>query len=332
MNFVRLILVCAITLSLAGCGPSFPKANLAGEIVSLCKKEYNIDIKTEVIGRTLAVYVPMPTLFDITFAIDEKAQEMIQNVLLAASRVSLSTDADLLFYCVIAQDVRLPEIQVIIIKYIDDVKRAFYTDISRDEYFKRTIFDININPQSKKEQTIKEIFKKYDLDPQWEEQVLDEFFRTSPLDLKDFGYWQNRFYVKDITKPEFFAEQIAYRVKMRMREDKKLSEKFITKKVDGSYEKTGAGADFYIKFDIPTSDLLSAVGQVSDIREVFRIIVDEAADCLYGYKFEDFNTVKIFDVNSNAHLLLTKENIYLYQRNRLKMDAILKGIQGIGGA
>lgn len=315
----------------AGCGPTYPKGNLAGALVDVCKKEYKIDIKAEIVGKTLGIYIPLPSLFDITFGLNDKAQDMIQDVLLSASRVALSTDADIQFYCVIAQDVRLPEIQVIIIKYIDDVKRAFYTDISRDEYFKRTIFDINVNPQSRKEQTIKEIFKKYDLDPQWEEQVLEEFFRTTPLNLKDFGYWQDRFYIKDIQKPEFFAEQIAYRVKMRFREDKKLREKFVVRKIESTYETSGSRSDIYVKYDIPAADLLTAAGIMTDVRDIFRIIVEEAADCVYGYKFQDFQTVAIYDMNSNVHLLLARENLFLFAKHRLKMDAILNRIEGIGG-
>jgi len=42
-------------------------------------------------------------------------------------------DADFDFYCVIAHDIRIPEIQIVIIKSVDDVKRFLLNDISRGE-------------------------------------------------------------------------------------------------------------------------------------------------------------------------------------------------------
>ncbi|MCK4463952.1 MAG: hypothetical protein KAU58_06540, partial [Candidatus Omnitrophica bacterium] len=212
---LRLCLIIWVLSLFSGCGPTYPKEKLTGSIVELCEKEYNVEVKARIVGKTLAIFIPLPSLFDITLRINKEASDMIQDVILSTSRVVLSTDAEIEFYCVIAQDIRLPEIQIIVIKYVDDVKRAFFSDISRGEYFKRTLFDISLNPQSKKEKSLKDIFKKYNLDPELEEEVLDEFFRSQPIALKDFGYWQNRFYIKSVTLPEFLAEQLSYRIRMR---------------------------------------------------------------------------------------------------------------------
>jgi len=38
----------------------------------------------------------------------------------------LSTDAKFDFYCIIAHDVKMPEIQLIAVRYIDDIKRGFW--------------------------------------------------------------------------------------------------------------------------------------------------------------------------------------------------------------
>lgn len=326
MRFLQLCITCALLIALSGCGPTYPKANLEKSMVDLCKREYNIDVKVDIVGRTLAIFIPLPSLLDVTFGMNEKAQEMIQNVLLSSSRITLSTDADIQFYCIIAQDVKLPELQVIIIKYIEDVKRAFYFDISRDEYFKRTIFDLNINPQSKKEQNIKEIFRKYRLDPEWEDQILEEFFRSSPIGIKDFGYWHDKFYIKDITLPEFMAEQMAYRVKLRFREEKALAKKIFIRNINSGYQSTGPDKFFYIDFDIKMDEVLEVMGEKINKKKIFQSIIDEASDCIYSYKFKDFSNVNIRDINDNSKLSLTRDEIYNVQKNKTAIDAIIKGL------
>jgi hypothetical protein len=310
----------------AGCGPTYPKEKLAGSIVELCEKEYGVKVKSRIVGKTLAIFIPLPSLLDITLRINKRASDMIQDVILSASRVVLSTDAEIEFYCVIAQDIRFPELQIIVVKYVDDVKRAFFSDISRGEYFKRTLFDINLNPQSKKEKSIKTIFKKYNLDPELEEKVLDEFFRSQPIVLKDFGYWQNHFYIKDVTLPEFLAEQLSYRIRMRFREDEDLSNKFLIKEINSSYKKSFDTTNFNIYFDIRLNEILKTLGEGSNKKVVFRNIFVEISDCLYGYKFQDFDSVKIFDKNSISRLFVSKEDIFAFKRKRLGIDSILAGI------
>lgn len=309
-----------------GCGPTYPKETLSESIVALCRKEYNIDVKSRIMGKTLAIFIPLPSLFDITLRINQEASETIQNVIFSATRAVLSTDAGIEFYCVIAQDIKLPEVQIIVIKYVDDVKRAFFSDISRGEYFKRTIFDININPQSKKEKSIKAIFEKYNLNPEMEESVIDEFFRSTPIALEDFGYWQDQFYIKDISLEEFLAEQMAYRIKTRFRENKEFSKKFLVKDIEGDYKKQEENAFFLIYFDIKLNEILAVMGKEEDMPLVYKNIFMEIADCLYGYKFENFNSVRIHDKNSLLRLHVSKEDIYAFKKKRIGIDSILAGM------
>jgi len=327
MYLIRLCLILLLaSCVLTGCEATYPKETLSDSIIALCRKEYDIEIKAEKIGKTLAIYIPLPSLLSITLGINKDSMDKIQDVLLSTSRVVLSTDAGIEFYCIIAQDIRMPEIQVIIIKYVDDVKRAFFYDISRGEYFKRTIFDININPQSRKEQTIKDIFKKYRLDPEWEEQVLDEFFRSTPLDLKDFGYWNGQFYVKDIDLDEFLAAQMAYRIKARFREDKELSEKLLIREVSGAYETEDDESFFSIAFDIKLNELIHVVGGQMDEKILFRNIIEEISNCVYGYKFMNFKFVKVKDMNTKEKIFISKDEIYALKKRKIKIDALLGGV------
>ncbi|MDP2913422.1 MAG: hypothetical protein Q8N91_05380, partial [Candidatus Omnitrophota bacterium] len=151
-----LSVICYLYLS--GCGPTYPKNKIKESIIRVCKNEYKIDVKVHTTGKTIAIYLPLPDLLDLTFAITKEAGEKINDVIMSVSRVALSTDAKFDFYCIIAHDIRIPEIQIIIIKSVDDVKRLLLNDVSRGEYANRMLIDMRLNPQAQKEHSIKEVF------------------------------------------------------------------------------------------------------------------------------------------------------------------------------
>ena len=165
-----------LVTGLSACGPTYPKERIKESITDLCKREYKIDVKVTTVGKTIGIYLPLPNLIDFTFAITKDASEKINDVLLSVTRVAISTDAQHDFYCVIAHDVRMPEIQIVIIKSVDDVKRFLLQDISRGEYGKRMIIDMRVNPQSEKEKAIRDVLGKMKLDEKGTEDVMDDFF------------------------------------------------------------------------------------------------------------------------------------------------------------
>ena len=61
----RLVLIAF--LSLLGCSsstePTFYRENIAQGIQDVCKKEYNLDVKAKLFGRTLWVYLPLEDIF-----------------------------------------------------------------------------------------------------------------------------------------------------------------------------------------------------------------------------------------------------------------------------
>jgi hypothetical protein len=170
------------------------------------------------------------------------------------------------------------------------------------------------------------VFKKHNLNPELEEKILDEFFRSAPLEIMDFGYWQDRFYIKDINLAEFLAAQIAYRVKTRFREDGKLFKKYLVGMVEGSYKKLPEAAFIYIDFNIRLNEILKVMGEKENRKLVFENILMETADCIYGYKFEDFDFIKIIDKDSLATLIISKDDLYAFKRGKLGIESILSGI------
>ena len=321
---ILIILSAALAILTAACSNvTYPKEKLNECIKDLCKNEYNINVEVSSVGKTVGIYLPIPVLFDATLNMTEEAQEKIQNVLLSSRRIALSTDAETEFYCIIAQDVRFPEVQLIIIKYFDDVKRASLSYISRGEYFKRTIIDMNTNPQAKKEQAIKDVFKKVKVEDGWQEKVLDDFFRSPPATLEDIGYWQGKFYLKDITFEEFMAQQMVRRIRLRFREEKDLK-KYIIKSIKGVFEDQEELAFFSIGMKI--ENLLftfDKIGRKPMEEEIFKGAFQEVADTIYAYKYEDFDFIKITEENFKTELVVSKEDIYLFKKKKLVIGAIL---------
>ena len=320
--FLLLVTCNLLLVTLFGCKPTYPKEKFTDSIVRLCKQEYKLDVKVATAGKTVVIYVPLAELWDVTFSLTQRAGEEINDVILSVSRVALSTDADYDFYIVIAHDVRIPEIQIIIVKSIDDVKRFMLNDISRGEFSKRMLIDKRINPQAKKEHAIKEVFERMGLDKKWQDAVMNDFFRAQPAALGDIGYWNDRFYIKDISLPEFLAEQIASRVRMDFFEDKALSETVVIKSSKGSYLSAGGKKYFQIEAQPePKSFPQAGGGEVT--RTVFRKELEVSAEVLHGYKFANYDYVELTDEASTKTLKVTKETLEKFRKKKLTFDNIL---------
>ena len=314
-------------LSLTGCSKAtYPKETLSESVINLCKTEYNIDINVKIIDSTLAIYLPIVNLFDVTLSLSETAQDKIQDTLFCASRVVLSTNAEIKFYCIIAQDIRLPEIQLVIIKYTDDVKRAFLRDISRGEYFKRTLIDINENPQARKEKAIKKVFEKMQLEKEWQDKVMNDFFRSPPSSLEGIGYWNENFYVKNITLEEFLAQQMANRIRTRFREKDSLK-KYTLKSITGKFATEDELKIFLIDFNAESLLFVAdPLEKTSMEKDIFKNIFEEMADVIYGYKFKDFDLTEIVEKSSNTKLLISEKDLYLFKKKKLPISAIVGGL------
>lgn len=318
-----MLISCLLLVAAAGCEPTYPRKNIEESVINICKKEYGTDVKVETSGSTMAIYLPLTDLMDYSFNLTKAASEKINDVIFTAARVALSTDASIYFYCVIAHDVKMPELQVIIIKNVEDVKRLFASDISRGEYMKRMLIDLRWSPQAKKEQVVKEIFNRMNLDPKWQEQVMADFFRAEPTGIGDIGYWDDRFYIKDITLAEFLAEQTASRIRIEFRENKDLKDSFILKSAKGFYAARRDKRLF--RFEVLSEP--SAIGAgttIEDSDKVFETALLVAGQVLHGYHFNDYDALEVFDQHAGRSIEVTPEELEAFRTKKLRLDEIGK--------
>ena len=300
---------------------TYPREKLPEAIKEVCLSEYEMDVAVAIEGNTLGIYYPMEGLMDVSLGISEEAWDKISNLILVASRVVLSTDADIKFYCVITQDARLPEMQVVIIKYVDDIKRGMVRNISRGESFKRTLFSVNLTPQARKERSVEQIFDRLGLEEGTRENVLEEFFRSPPTKLSDIGYWRGHFYLKDISLGEFLAAQIVNRIKIDFRQEENLSEKFRYKNAEGYYVTRGEEKAIYIQFKIFDEESEEEINLAElKVKEILRI----SNKVVTGYKFEDFSLVEMDDQLKNIKMWVERKDLYEVDKKGIPIEEIVK--------
>ena len=267
--------------------------------------------------------MPLEELWDMTFALTKRAGEAINDVILSVSRVALSTDAKCDFYVIIAHDVRIPEIEIVLIKSVNDVKRFMLNDISRGEFSKRMLIDKRVSPQAKKEHAIKEVFEKMGLDKKWQDAVMNDFFRSQPAALGDIGYWNDRFYIKDISLPEYLAEQIAGRVRVESFEDKAFSDLVVLKSSKGSYLSDSAGRKYFQIEVMAEPKSFSQVGTGEMANIVFKKSLEITAHVLHGYHFGEYDYIEMIDETSGRTLKVTKDAAEEFRKKKRKFEDIL---------
>lgn len=327
-RFTFLLVSCVLCLVffIAGCSPTYPKGKFKESIIRLCKKEYKIDVKVKTVGKTVAIYLPLTNLLDFTFALTPDAGEKINQVMLNVTRVSLSTDADYDFYCIIAHDVRIPEIQIVIIKSVEDIRRFLLGDISRGEFGKRMLIDMRVAPQAQKERAVKDVFDRMKIDKKWQEGVMQDFFTSEPTTLGDIGYWGGKFYIKDIKLTEFLAEEIVSRIKLSFRDDKVLSGSLALKAVKGQYttQEPDKGGSRYFTVEITAEPRTLAGFNSKEISDaLFAYALKISYDVIHGYRFEDFDYIEIRSITDGRSSKVLKEDLDKYKPKKTKIEDVM---------
>jgi hypothetical protein len=301
-------LLCACALM--GCDSSYPKERVDACLVELCKREYGVDVEVKIVGRTIGVYIPINELIDSTLSVNPRAIGKVDDVIMSVSRVALSTDADFIFYVLVAQDPVIPDLELVIIRYVEDVKRFLVTDISRNEYFDRMITEFKLTPQIQKERLIRELFAKLDLAVS--DDVIDAYFRSGYIDtIGDIGYWNNTFFLKDITVGEFLARQTEERIRKLFLGSRRSARKDVGL-IKGSYQQRIF--DFTVEATVKPQ---AAGGKEITTKEIVTII----ANVIGSYHFEDFTHVNLsYD---RKQFMVSREDLHDVRRRKIKVEDIL---------
>lgn len=195
---VSLLGAFLVSTTLLGCSQSYPADRVKEAIKEICRKEYGIkNIEVKIMGATVGVFLPVEKLFVTDFKealskVEEggkitdlenlfqpapEALEQVEDVLFSISRVLLSTERKLQFYILQATDIEQTGLQLVLVGYVDDIKRVRLWDISRDEYRRRILHELRMNRAAIWSQPVRAFFKTLETMPSLS--VLQEHFAYS---------------------------------------------------------------------------------------------------------------------------------------------------------
>ena len=139
---VYCLLIFSCLLTITGCGPkyTYPADSVAKSVENIDRKEYKIESVARVTGKTVGALVYLDSIVDAKGQIPKEVHEMMSQVMQTVTRVALSTDLPLDFCKVIIRD-RQHDNELVIVRSIDDTKRANADAIGIEESINRTVFE-----------------------------------------------------------------------------------------------------------------------------------------------------------------------------------------------
>jgi len=146
LRILRYAVPLALLGALAACSwkvrPSFPEDRVAISLKQMMAHDYKISIQTHREGNTLQAFFWRPGLIRPgELDLQPDAADALEKALLCATRVALSTDAQLDFIEVKIADI-LTGTSVSLWRYVPDIKDSLYQRLPQDEYFNRLVMDV----------------------------------------------------------------------------------------------------------------------------------------------------------------------------------------------
>jgi len=313
--FPFLILLMLIN---SGCEPTYPKTKVSDSIIKLCRDEYNTEVKVKTVGKTLGVYMPVDNLLDSSLQPSEESFEKLGNVLHVLSRVALSTDADLEFIILVARDSKISGLELVLTRYVEDIKRFMVEDISRGEYIKRMLLETRLDPAG----LLSNLVSKG---------------KKERLESEEFS-------IEEVHLPQFLAKQISRRIEDKFKEDKHLKENFKVAAVNGQFipkvpdlergifkftldiiKKREIGTPLPERAGPPPADAFSLVWRgvqnaLANLKErsqkkfknedILPISMETVTKLLRRYNYRDFAEIEILDNNTGKSLTIDNKTIY----------------------
>ncbi len=290
-SFVRrdCLLLATACLLLTGCVShyTYPAEKVPQSIENLCQTEYKLTVNARVVGKTVGALLYVDQLINASGQIPKEVHESMGRILQVVARVALSTDLPLDFCSVVIRDKKSNN-ELTITRSIDDTRRANAEALGVEESISRTLFGQG----------------KYTKDT----------LGDSP------------FILKEVRLENFLAEQIVQRIrysfshemagknkKDKEAEEESLNPAFIL--VDGVFEDYKGKKEYRfsilsMKSEDPKQTMLNVFKTVNDV--------------LDGYHFTDFDQIEIQDYLNRQKLVLDRETLLSYQKNKIKDADIIK--------
>ncbi len=129
-----------------GCSaPSYRTEQVPQAIQQICTKDYKLQVSAKRVGETVAVHLQHAGILeqqDGQIRLAASANEVLGNAIEVIHRVLLSSDNPHGFYLFLVSDPSIPGVYLMMVRYLDDVKRVHANSITPTEFFSRTILQL----------------------------------------------------------------------------------------------------------------------------------------------------------------------------------------------
>jgi hypothetical protein len=304
---------------LAGCSPTYRSDKLPEQVKKIGRDEYNINAEVKLVGKTLSARVLVDNLMSVLLSSDSGEGKKAWDMMTVLSRVSLSTDAPVDFFVVVAADKQDPRSCFMFVRYVDDVKRVMLDDISRNEFFDGTLVELKLKG------------KTYFIDPS-ELDFLKVLLLAMGAEKGTAAVSPDEPWAEDVDFPDFLARAAAQRLKRILSENSRASSHFVVREVNGQYEPPNGR--FLFRLDLVRKSSMdeapepetpgSSSGAIGSMFQAARVSLKnlnrkppatletdilpfsagEMAKFLRRYHFKGFSSIEIDEINSGRSLAM----------------------------
>lgn len=163
-NALKSILISSFIILATACStsPTYSRKDITNIIPEICKKEFNLDVKSWEIGETIWIYAPFQRLVGSDSKIDPKISENIGKVFHTITRTILSMDKPPKFYIFVSSDINDIGVDLYYIGFIPDIVQFQLEFISLDQIRQRQFIFNTLNPKALGDKEGAHL-KKYDI-------------------------------------------------------------------------------------------------------------------------------------------------------------------------
>lgn len=126
----------------------YSKEEIANTVQRLTKEEFNLAVVTSLVDNCLWVYFPVDKLLDNDLNLSEGVGKNLDHIGLIIARVILNSPNPPEFYALAISDIKTLGADYITIIYSKDLKRFYYSRISRGDFLKRRVSQFKPNPMA----------------------------------------------------------------------------------------------------------------------------------------------------------------------------------------
>lgn len=281
-----LLLFSGLAGLVSGCGPkyTYPAATVPESVEKICRKEYQINAQARVVGKTLGALVYVDAILDKTGQMPKDVNEKMGKTMQVLTRVALSTDLPLDFCTVVIRD-SVHHNELLVIRSVDDTKRANADAIGIEESINRTLFGQDRYRPGLDAFVLKEVKLETFLADQIVQRIRYNFMKEGTKESKS---------KRDNEKLETEERTMILADGMFERADGKRTYRFSV---------------LSLRSDDPKKMILG----------IFKIINDVFA----GYHFVDFDQIEIQDYLNRQKLVIDRQTFVDYQNKKLTDEEIL---------